>query len=97
MEKMNTYIAGNTVKLEGEFRNFEGNLVNVQFSKVIIYDFKYNKIGEFNLGDSNKVSDGKYLYNFVTDKTPKKYIYEFYGELNGLPAIDRGMFVTKFI
>jgi hypothetical protein len=93
----NIYTSGSTVRLQGEFFNFEGSPTDVYFLKVIIYDYKYNKLHEYPLSDSNRISAGKYFYDFITDITPGKYIYEFYGELDGLPALDRKSFMTKFI
>jgi hypothetical protein len=97
VNRLNIYLTGNTVRLEAEFRNLQGQLIDVDFPKLIIYDYKYNKIAEYPLTASNKSGTGKYFYNYETSESPKKLIYEFYGELDGLPTIDRKMFSTKFI
>lgn len=93
----NIYTSGSTVRLIGEFFDFDGQPTDVLFLKVVIYDYKYNKLKEFTLNDSNKIETGKYFYDFVTDTTPKRVIYEFRGELDSLPALDRRSFTTKFI
>lgn len=93
------YLTGNTVTLEAQFTDVDGNPIDVQFPKVTIYDYKYNKLEEFNLGESNKVANslGKYFYNFTTDMKAMRVIYEIRGELNGLPILDRKEFMTKFV
>jgi hypothetical protein len=93
------YLTGNTVTLEAQFTDVDGNPIDVQLPRVIIYDYKYNKLAEFPLTESNKVAGelGKYFYNYVTDVKPAKVIYEVRGELNGFPVLDRKEFMTKFI
>lgn len=93
------YLTGNTVTLEAQFIDVDGNPIDVQLPKVIIYDYKYNQLAEFSLGESNKVAGslGKYFYNYVTDVKAMRVIYEIRGELNGLPILDRREFMTKFV
>jgi hypothetical protein len=96
---MEIYLTGNTITLEAQFTDIEDNPIEVENPKVIIYDYKYNQMKEFVLGESNKVAGevGRYFYNYETDSKPMKLIYEIRGELNGLPILDRKEFMTKFI
>lgn len=95
--KISVYLTGNTVTLEAFFTDVDGNPIDIQNPKVVIYDYKYNKITEFPLSDSNRKSMGNYFYNYTTNVKPAKVIYEVYGELNGYPILDRKEFITKFI
>lgn len=97
MEKENVYLFGSTVRLFGEFYNILGVPTDVNFPKIIIYDYKYNKIQEVNLTNTNKSDVGKYFFDLVLDHKNKRIIYEFNGEIDGLPALDRNSFTTKFI
>jgi hypothetical protein len=96
---MEIYLTGNTVTLEAQFTDVNGNPIEVQMPKVIIYDYKYNILKEVALVDSNKVMGevGKYFYNYITDAKPMKLVYEIRGEVNGFPILDRNEFMTKFI
>jgi hypothetical protein len=98
-KNMEIYLTGNTVTLEAQFTDYEGNPIEVQMPKVIIYDYKYNIIKEVTLMDSNKVVGqvGKYFYNYITEMKPMKLIYEIRGEVNGFPILDRKEFMTKFV
>lgn len=93
----NAYLTGNTIRLTGEFFDQEEVPIDVQLVKVIIYDYKYTKLSETILNSSNKISTGNYVYDYTVATSGTKIIYEFYGELNGIPALNRGQFVTKFI
>ena len=97
MKNENAYLSGNTVRLIAEFKDFDGILTDVMFPKVTIYDYRYNKISEILLNEDNKLDVGKYFYDFVTDSKPKRIIYEFSGELDGSPTLDRHSFVTIFM
>lgn len=94
---MNVYKSGNTVRLLGEFYDFNGELKDPQLIKVVIYDYKYNIVDTVPIGDANRLSVGKYYYDFSTKKESDKYIYEWYGEIDGNPSLDRRVFMTKFI
>ena len=93
----NVYLTGNTIRLFAEFRDLDGQLVDIMFPKLTIYNSKYKNILEVNLNDDNKISTGKYFYDFKTSLEPKRIIYEFSGELDGTPTLDRNSFVTRFI
>jgi hypothetical protein len=93
----NKYKSGNTVRLIGEFYDFEGNLIDPQIVKVAIYDYKHNLIQEVVVGQSSKLSKGIYYFDYVTKNGNNKIIYEWYGEIDGRPSLDRNMFVTDFM
>jgi hypothetical protein len=94
---MEMYLTGNTVTLEAQFTDINGSPIDVQNPKVIIYDYKYNVLKQIDLLDSNRISMGKYFYNYVTDSKPMRLIYEIRGDINGFPILDRKEFMTKFV
>jgi hypothetical protein len=93
----NTYLTGNTVRLTGTFKDINGALRDPSFVKVILYNYRYEKIEEFILGTVNKVGTGVYAFDYRTPNDEMKIYYEFYGEIEGNPAIQRSSFKTKFI
>lgn len=95
---INTYQSGNRVKLSAKFENDEGIFTDPAIVKLIIYNYKYEIIEQFNIGDANRIEVGEYFYDYVTDSNKnEKIFYEWYGEMNGTPTLRRGSFITKFI
>lgn len=95
---MSSYLTGNTVRLTGEFYDWNGNPIDLTTVKITIFDYKYKVILEpVELTSVNKTGVGKYFFDFITNEVPQRYIYEFQGILDGLPSINRGVFVTKFV
>lgn len=94
---INTYQYGNTIRFECKFHNFEGQMVDPNVIKVIIYNSKYEQIHTTVIGLANKISVGEYFYDYTTDKKEQKLYYEWYGEIDGKPSLKRGTFMTKFI
>lgn len=93
-----TYETGNTIRLKGTFKNNAGDPTDPTVINLIIYDRFYRLLSQYPLGSSNKVSTGVYFYDYtipagVQDQT---YYYEFYGEITGIPALNRGKFLAKF-
>jgi hypothetical protein len=87
------YQAGNTVRLECIFYDFNNQLIDPNNIKLKIYNNKYELINEFNV---NKKDLGKYYYDYTTLSEPDYFYYEWYGEIDSLPSIKRGSFKTIF-
>ncbi|MDS7057063.1 hypothetical protein NXG04_07175 [Klebsiella pneumoniae] len=94
---MNIYQYGDTVRFECVFYNFEGEKIDPQLIKVIIYDQKYKELKSEVLTSANKKDIGEYFYDYTTPKKEQKLYYEWYGEIDGTPSLRRGSFMTKFI
>ncbi|UUV46205.1 hypothetical protein [Bacillus phage vB_BanS-Thrax2] len=94
---MNIYQYGDTVRFECVFYNFEGEKIDPQLIKVIIYDQKYKELKSEVLTSVNKKDIGEYFYDYTTPKKEQKLYYEWYGEIDGTPSLRRGSFMTKFI
>ena len=95
-----TYQAGNTVRLTCAFKDYtSGTAKDPELIKVIIYDYRYNKIGEFTMTGTNKTGVGEYFYDYEIPfaTKPTKFYYEWYGEISGSPSLKRGSFKVTFI
>lgn len=94
---INTYQYGNTVRFEVDFFDFDGQPIDPDMTKIIIYNYKYEIIFQETLGVNNRTGVGRYYYDYITEEKEQKLYYEWYGEINGKPALKRGDFMTKFI
>lgn len=93
----NIYLSGNTIRLTATFRDINDNLVDPSSIKVILYNYRYEKINEIPIGTSSKLGVGEYFYDYKTPMEEQRIIYEWYGEIEGNTALQRGSFQTKFI
>lgn len=92
----NIYQAGNTVKLEVEFFDYDGITPFEPASvKVIIYDQYYNVIQT--ILEISKNDIGKYSCDYQTSIEPQFLIYEWNGEKDSFKSIKRGKIRTVFI
>lgn len=96
MNVENVYQYGNTVTLKCKFHDLEGKPINPQFVKIIFYNYRFEKINEVSV-NSDPIDVGLYVYDFITENKEQKLYYEWYGELNGRPVIQRRSFRTRFI
>ncbi|UUV45950.1 hypothetical protein [Bacillus phage vB_BanS-Thrax1] len=94
---MNIYQYGDTVRFQCTFYNFEGEKIDPQMVKVVIYDQKYKIVAEHMITSENKKGVGEYFYDYTTPSKAQKLYYEWYGEIDGTPSLRRGSFMTKFI
>lgn len=95
--KTNTYQYGNTIRFECSFYDFDNEKVDPDIVKMIIYNYKYEILHEVCLTQNDRSDVGDYIYDYPTDKKEQKLYYEWYGKINGKPALRRGEFMTKFI
>jgi hypothetical protein len=83
-------LIGNTVRLKGEFKDFDGVLTAVDNVVLKVYDGYKKQVGE----DVPLVATeiGKYQYDYVipNDVVGPLY-YEFKGELSGNPILGRAI------
>lgn len=94
----NTYFAGGSVRLKGTFVDYDDVRFDPTLVKVIMYDEDYVLLEEFTLTETNKITTGEYFYDYTIDSadTSKRFVYEWYGELDTVPYVNRGSFMTKF-
>lgn len=86
------YQTGDTIRFKSTLKDFDGNIVEPDLIKFIVYDQKFLKIYEITLSVLDRLDSGEYVayYTPVSDGT---YYYEWYTELSGLPSLDRDRFV----
>lgn len=95
------FVNGTTVRLTATFYDWEGNKVDPTNAKFIVRNeaFAEPPLLEISLDLSNQLGIGEYFYDYVIPMTPANGIfhYEFYGEHNGTPTLDRGKIKTKLV
>lgn len=96
--EVNSYQAGNTVRLQCIFKDFDGNKVDPSNVQVTIYNYRYTILDRVILGGESRLDIGTYQYYYQTDTEDEmKYVYEFRGEINGIVSLKRGSFRTFMI
>ncbi|MDM5333446.1 hypothetical protein QUF56_09425 [Ureibacillus composti] len=82
-----TYQAGNTVRLTAEFKDWEGVSIDPETVKLIIYDYRYTKLSEFEVPTANRINVGTYFYDHVFETG--LFIYEWLATIDGKPSLVR--------
>jgi hypothetical protein len=82
------YQLGNTVRLIAQFSDWDGNPVDPALIKIKFYDVYFKKIDEQSVGVGSKIDVGSYYFDYVPDTTGT-FIYEWYGEIEGNPSLQR--------
>ncbi|MFC3883741.1 hypothetical protein ACFOU2_09610 [Bacillus songklensis] len=92
---MTTYQAGNTVRLAAEFKDWDGENVDPETIKLIIYDYRYNKLDEREIQTENRTSIGAYYYDYIFNEG--EFIYEWLATINRTPSLIRKRISVKTI
>lgn len=88
-------VADSTVKIVGEFYNYEEQLIEPQNIKLIIYNEKWEKQEEFIMGLSNKIKDGSYFLEYLLPSRPQKLYYEWNAIIDGSTSISRDTIIVS--
>ena len=86
---------GDTIRLKCEFKDFDGELTDVENPKVVIYDSNRRVIKE---ARPDRASVGIYRYDLVVPGYPEAgkqnepLVFEFSGQLGGQPVVGRSSF-----
>lgn len=93
------YLAGSTVKLSATFYNYDNQLVNPDFVKLIFYNHKFEIEQEIVIDSNNRISIGKYEYDYTTDFTTgnDRITFEWNADIGGKISIIRDEIHTSFI
>ena len=95
---MTQYQVGNTVRLTAEFRDFDDILTDPTLVKIKFMDGRYTQTLEVTLNSSNRISVGKYKYDYVIPLDSDSTIYyEWYAEINGKPSLKRSRLNTTML
>lgn len=88
-------LTGDTIRLKGEFRDFDGQLADPDEAGLTIYDGSHR---DLEVLIPEKSSVGKYYYDYTipTDRTGVIY-FEFKGVLGGRPIVGRAAFVSEWV
>jgi hypothetical protein len=90
--------SGQTIRLICEFSDFNNNPMNPQLIKVIFYNNRFESFYESSVHPiANKLSEGKFYYDFTIPKDYSTIYYEWHGETNGFTSLNRGELKVKFI
>ena len=88
-------LIGNTIRLKAEFRNFNGELFDIENPKVVVYDSNREVILA---AEPERVGVGKYQYDLIVPdykeagKQKEPLVFEFSGEIDGQPVVGRSSF-----
>ena len=88
-------LIGNTIRLKGEFKDFNGELTDIENPKVVVYDSKRKVILD---AEPERIEEGKYQYDLIVPdykeagKQNEPLVFEFSGELDGKPIVGRASF-----
>lgn len=88
-------LIGNTIRLKGEFKDFNGEYQDVNNPKVVVYDSKRKVILD---AEPERIEEGKYQYDLIVPdykeagKQNEPLVFEFSGELDGKPIVGRASF-----
>lgn len=96
--KRDNVTSGSTVRLSASFYDFNEKLVDPDILKLIFYNYKYEIINEIALGTQNRLSVGKYYYDYKTENSLDKdhVIYEWNADIQGNISIKRDDFSISF-
>ena len=88
-------LIGDTIRLKGEFKDFNGELTDIENPKVVVYDSKRKVILD---AEPERIEEGKYQYDLIVPdyneagKQNELLVFEFSGELDGKPIVGRASF-----
>jgi hypothetical protein len=89
------YQSGNTIRSEALFKNFQKQNTDPEIVKLIIYNTDWTVKETHTLTEDNRLARGRYFFDFLTEFTEERIIYEWYGEILGLPSVKRRSFRTE--
>ena len=88
-------LIGDTIRLKGEFKDFDGNLTDIEEPKVVVYDSKRKVILD---AEPERIEEGKYQYDLIVPDYPEAgkrnepLVFEFSGKIGGQPVVGRSSF-----
>lgn len=88
-------VADSTVRIIGEFYSYEEKLTEPQNIKLILYNDRWEKQEEFVMSLSNKITDGKYFFDYLLPSKPQKLYYEWNAIIDGSTSISRDTIIVS--
>jgi hypothetical protein len=92
-------LIGNTLRMQVSFKTFAGETpssdpLNI---KLTIYDNAGEIVDEFSGVELVRVSRGVYYHDYVIPDGKTYLIYEWYGEMETNPAVNRGAIPREYL
>ena len=87
-------LIGDTVRLKAEFKDFNGELTDIENPKVVVYDSKRKVILD---AEPERIEEGKYQYDYVIPDVIGPLYFEFVGTIGGLPILGRATIDRRWI
>lgn len=85
---MNIYQEGNTIRITGQFNDWDGAAIDPTIVRLKVYNAKYELVDSLEVPLTNKIAVGEYFYDY-TFSSMGDFIYEWYAEIDGTPSIKR--------
>ena len=87
-------LIGDTIRLKGEFKDFDENYADPDDVKLVIYDGQKRQIEE---STPLNPEVGKYYYDYTVPSGSTSTMYfEFIGTIGGMPVVGRKSFERKW-
>jgi hypothetical protein len=88
---------GDSVKLRGTFYNYADQLADPETGTVVVR--VYTEIGRHMILEDTPTKDsiGVYSYPYTIPNITGNLVYEFYGILEGEPAVDRTLLEIEWV
>lgn len=90
------YLRGTAVRLEGYFYDWDDKAVIPSLITLKIYNSIWAQIESISVSPENRAADGAFYYDYVFDDAGTFY-YEWVGEIDGTPSLDRHKIIIKQI
>ena len=91
-------LKGDTIRLTGEFKDFDKNFVEPESVTLNIYDKSNIAIQSITITTDNRIGIGLYYYDYVVPFTIEEFfICEFLGMYRGNPILDREKISVSFV
>jgi hypothetical protein len=87
-------LIGDTIRLKGEFKGFDGEYVDPDDVKLVVYDGQQKEVAEVTPTHDDT---GKYYHDYVIPEGRTSTMYfEYIGTLGGMPILGRKSFERKW-
>ncbi len=87
-------LIGDTIRLKAEFKDFNGELTDIENPKVVVYDSKRKVILD---AEPERIEEGKYQYDYVIPDVIGPLYFEFVGTIGELPILGRATIDKRWI
>ncbi len=91
-------LKGDTVRLEVQFKTFDGSIIDPSDVKLNIYNEDNVAIESITMtAETNKVGIGNYIHDYTLPYGNDFITYEFFGKYEGKPVVARKRIDVEFV